>query len=301
MRACLLLFVLAILPCGSAFCADPSTWFPELTRLDLKDEGVRVWYPKANAKPVTTPPAYLKDYDDAGVFGAQPLLLDLGHGLPTLALACDSGPSNDPSCRLLRKFDDPASAIFESAGNDFVFLTTAEIYVFGGTDYTYDHRRLFRYDGKHFTEIAQPFRYVGIEGKTKAPLALTSVRSGDAQARRREENPRHIAAGHDPHDSSERRERRQRIRPESGLPRAHARRSGRLGTYSDATGRYDDRRWASLRRRLTASPVASRHAIAQRDGRLRQEIARATQPRRGRARRSPRTPSAVRRNTSRRL
>ncbi|HEV7489189.1 MAG TPA: hypothetical protein VGO25_00185 [Rhodanobacteraceae bacterium] len=180
MRACLLLVVLAILPCGSAFCADPSMWFPELTRLDLKDEGIRVWYPKANATPVTTRPAYLKDYDDAGVYGAQPLLLDLGHGLPTLALACDSGPSNDPSCRLLSKFDDPASAIFESAGNDFVFLTTAEIYVFGGTDYTYDHRRLFRFDGKHFAEIAQPFRYVGIEGKTKASLALTSMRSADA-------------------------------------------------------------------------------------------------------------------------
>ena len=179
MRGCFLLVVLAILPCGSAFSADPSTWFPELTRLDLKNEGVRVWYPKANAKPVTTPPAYLKEYDDAGVSGAQPLLLDLGHGLPVLALACDSGPSNDPSCRLLSKFEDPASAIFESAGNDFVFLPTAEIYVFGETDYTYYHRRLFRFDGKHFVEVAQPFRYVGIDGMTKAPLALTSARSTD--------------------------------------------------------------------------------------------------------------------------
>lgn len=180
MRACLLLVVLAILPCGNALGADPSTWFPDLTRLDLKDEGVRVWYPKANAKPVTTPPAYLKDYDEAGVSGAQPLLLELGHGLPTLALACDSGPSNDPSCRLLSKFEDPASVIFESAGNDFVFLPTAEIYVFGDTDYTYDHRRLFRFDGKHFAEVTQPFRYVGIEGKIKASLTLTAARNADA-------------------------------------------------------------------------------------------------------------------------
>ena len=180
MRACPLLVMLAILPCASAFGADPSTWFPELTRLDLKDEGVRVWYPKANAKPVTTPPAYLKEVEEAGVSVAEPLLLELGHGLPTLALACDSGPSDDPSCRLLSKFEDPASAIFESPGNDFVFLPTAEIYVFGDTDYTYDHRRLFRFDGKQFAEVAQPFRYVGIESKTKASLMLTAVRNADA-------------------------------------------------------------------------------------------------------------------------
>src|SRR5690348_417181 len=180
MRACLLFVVLAVGPCANALGADPSTWFPDLTRLDLKDEGVRVWYPKANAKAITTPPAYLKDYDEAGVSGAQPLLLELGHGLPTLALACDSGPSNDPSCRLLSKFEDPASAIFESAGNDFVFLPTAEIYVFGDTDYTYDHRRLFRFDGKHFAEVTQPFRYVGIEGKLKASLTLTATRNADA-------------------------------------------------------------------------------------------------------------------------
>lgn len=180
MRACVLSVLLA-LPCGNAFSADPSAWFPGLTRLELKNEGVRVWYPKANARPLATKPAYLKEYDKAGVSAAQPLLLDLGHGLPTLALACDSGPSNDPRCLLLPKFDDPASAIFESAGNDFVFLPTAEIYVFGETDYTYDHRRLFRFDGERFAEVAQPFRYVGIEGKTKAPLALTAMRAADAK------------------------------------------------------------------------------------------------------------------------
>lgn len=182
MRACILLAALAALPCGNGLCADPSTWFPQLTRLDLKNEGVRVWYLKANAKPVTAAPAYLKEYDEAGVSAAEPLLLELGHGLPTLALACDSGPSNDPRCLLLTKFDDPASAIFESAGNDFVFLPTAEIYVFGGTDYVYDHRRLFRFDGKRFAEVEQPYRYVGFEGKTKAPLALTAVRDADVPA-----------------------------------------------------------------------------------------------------------------------
>ncbi|HKE47123.1 MAG TPA: hypothetical protein VKB52_03595 [Rhodanobacteraceae bacterium] len=179
MRASLLALVL--LP-ALASAADPSAWYPDLARLDLKNERVRIWYPKAHAKPVTTPPAYLKDYEEAGVYATQPLVLELGHGLPPLALACDSGPSNDPSCRLLAKFDTPESAIFESPGNDFAFLPTGEIYVAGTTDYVYDHRRLFRYDGKRFVEAAQPFRYVGVEGRTTASLALTSAKGGDAKS-----------------------------------------------------------------------------------------------------------------------
>jgi hypothetical protein len=166
---------------ASAAGADPGALFPKLTRLELKHEGVRIWYPADKATPVKAAPAYLKDYEEAGVYASQPLLLDLGHGLPQLALACDSGPSADPSCRLLPKFEDPASAIFESAGSDFVFLPDAEIYVFGHSDNLYDHRRLFRFDGTRFVEAAQPFRYVGIEGKTKAALALTSEKGGDAK------------------------------------------------------------------------------------------------------------------------
>jgi hypothetical protein len=182
MRASVLFAVFATLQSVSGLCADPSTLFPGLTQLDLKNESVRVWYPKANAQVVKSPPAWLKEYDKAGVYAAEPLILDLGHGLPKLALACDSGPSNDPSCRLLTKFDDPASVIFESAGNDFVFLPTAEIYVFGDTDQLYDHRRLFRFTGKRFNEVAQPFRYVGIEGKTKGPIALTALRGMEAKS-----------------------------------------------------------------------------------------------------------------------
>jgi len=180
MRVSGLSFAFGILLCGRGFCADPSTLFPDLTKLDLKDEGVRVWYPKASAQPIAKAPAYLKEVEDAGVYIAEPLMLDLGHGVPKAALACDSGPSNDPSCRLLTKPDDPdapGSVIFESPGTDFVFTTSGEIYASGATDYTYDHRRLFRFDGKRFAEVAQAFRYVGIEGTTTAPLVLTSERA----------------------------------------------------------------------------------------------------------------------------
>ncbi|HEX5122226.1 MAG TPA: hypothetical protein VFV97_03185 [Rhodanobacteraceae bacterium] len=180
MRVTALSLAFAIVLSSHGFCADLSASFPELTKLELKDEGVRVWYPKDRAEPIARAPAYLKEVVDAGVYIAEPLLLDLGHGVPKAALACDSGPSNDPSCRLLTKPDDPdapGSVIFESPGTDFVFTASGEIYASGSTDYTYDHRRLFRFDGKRYAEVAQPFRYVGIDGTTTAPLALTAERA----------------------------------------------------------------------------------------------------------------------------
>lgn len=180
MRIACLMCALALVP-PAALAGDPASLFPKLAKIELKNEGVRVFYPADKAEPVETKPAYLKEYDEAGVYASQPIVLDLGHGLPKLAVACDSGPSADPSCRLLAKFDDPGSAIFESAGTDFVFTADAEIYVSGHSDGLYDHRRLFRYDGKRFAEVAQPFRYVGVEGKTTAPLALTAVKGGDTK------------------------------------------------------------------------------------------------------------------------
>jgi hypothetical protein len=177
MRAFALPVAAVFLCCSRAFCADYSDVFPELAKLELKHEGVHVWYPKDRAKEIATPPVWRKDYEEAGVYAAAPLVLELGHGLPPLALACDSGPSNDPSCRLLTNRDDPATALFESPGTDFAFLPNGEIYASGATDYTYDHRRVFRYDGKRFAEVAQPFRYVGIDGRTTAPLALTAERA----------------------------------------------------------------------------------------------------------------------------
>src|SRR5690349_7237666 len=160
MRVSLFPIAFCLLLCNRAFCADPSAWFPDLTKLDLKDEGARVWYPKDHAQPITKPPAYLKEVEDAGVYIAEPFVLDLGHSVPKAALACDSGPSADPSCRLLTRPDEPdapGSVIFDSPGTDFVFAASGEIYAFGASDYTYDHRRLYRFDGKRFAEVPQPF------------------------------------------------------------------------------------------------------------------------------------------------
>ena len=175
-----LLTVVAIAAAPKPPPRAPATLFPGLAHLELKQEGVRVWYPQAQATPVKAAAVYLKAYEEAGVYASQPLTLELGHGVPTATLTCDSGPSADPSCRLLADPDNPDSTLFESSGVDFVFLANAEIYVYGQSDTLYDHRRLFRFDGKRFVEARQAFRYVGIEGVTKSALALTADKGGDS-------------------------------------------------------------------------------------------------------------------------
>lgn len=169
---------------ASATAADTTAAkapFGDLAVLDLPQEGVRVRYPADKASKPAARAAYLQAYAEAGVYASQPLRLELGHGLPSTTLTCDSGPSDDPTCRLLLDAEEPRSAIFEAAGKEFVFRADGEIYVFGQSDSMYDHRRLFRYDGKRYAEVAQPFRYVGIEGRTSARLALTAQRGGDAR------------------------------------------------------------------------------------------------------------------------
>lgn len=153
--------------------------FPDLAVLDLKNEGVRIRYPAGKAARPAKAAAYLANYEEAGVYASQPLRLDIGHGLPAATLTCDSGPSNDPMCRLLTDAEDPSTTIFEAPGKEFTFLANGEIYVSGHTDSMYDHRRLFRHDGRRYVEAEQPFRHVGIEGKTTAPLVVTSRRGGD--------------------------------------------------------------------------------------------------------------------------
>lgn len=172
----------------AALCAGPAQAakvpretgpFPDLAVLDLRNEGVRIRYPAGKASRPARPAAYLANYEEAGVHASQPLRLDLGGGLPAATLTCDSGPSNDPMCRLLTDAEDPSTTIFEAPGKEFAFLANGDVHVSGHTDSTYDRRRLFRHDGRRYVEAEQPFRYVGIEGTTTAPLVLTSARGGD--------------------------------------------------------------------------------------------------------------------------
>jgi hypothetical protein len=158
--------------------------------LDVAVGLLRIYYPGAQATPITTVPAWVAKLDEAGVAARVPLALSLWPGLPKLTVDCDSGGSADPSCHLLRNADDPDSSVFDAPGTDFVFAANGDIYTYGHTDNMYDQRSLFRWDGKRFAEVKQAYAYVGLEGKAKVPLALTASRGGDAAHAQI-----HIAAG----------------------------------------------------------------------------------------------------------
>ncbi|MBL8296749.1 MAG: hypothetical protein JNN30_00240 [Rhodanobacteraceae bacterium] len=164
-----LLLALPVVACAAGK-ADLPAAFPQLARLELRNEGVTVLYP-ANRAEKTTPPPWLSEYEAAGVYASAPLLLRLGE-LPPLTLVCDSGPSADPSCRLLPDAANAETDVFAAPGTQFAFLPDARIYVAGHSNTFYDERKLYTWKNDRFTETAQPLRHVGVSGTLKQAVTL---------------------------------------------------------------------------------------------------------------------------------
>ena len=159
-----------------AAAATPPAGAP--ARLRLEHEGVEVIYPADRAQTLAAAPTWLQELQAAGVYASAPLRLDPGGGAGALVLACDSGPSADPSCYLLRDADRPELRVFEAPGTRFEFRGDGRILVSGHSDNLYDHRRLFTYDGRRFVETPQPLRYVGVEVRARAAIPLRAERGG---------------------------------------------------------------------------------------------------------------------------
>ncbi|WP_313917652.1 hypothetical protein [Tahibacter sp.] len=175
----LLVLAFAMLP-GMATAEELAGLFPALTRLNLTNEGVTVLYPRERSETATAP-AWLKEYEAAGIYASAPLTLRLGT-LPAMTLICDSGPSADPSCRLL---PDPAKAeqdVFQAAGTQFAFLPEARIVVAGHSNNFYDQRKVYVWKGGRFVEVPQPLRHVGIGGTLKQAVTLRRAPGAGAAA-----------------------------------------------------------------------------------------------------------------------
>jgi len=162
----------------TASAADLAAAFPQLAKLDLRNEGVTVLYPRDRADKAT-PPAWLSEYEAAGVYASAPLTLRLGD-LPPLTLICDSGPSADPSCRLLRDANDAEHDVFAAPGSQFAFLPDARIVVGGHSDTYYDVRKLYKWEKDRFAEVPQTLRHVGITGTLRAAVSLKRTPGGEA-------------------------------------------------------------------------------------------------------------------------
>ncbi len=176
----LLLALAVVLLPGMATAAELAGLFPGLTRLDLNNEGVTVLYPRERGETATAP-AWLKEYEAAGVYASAPLTLRLGE-LPAMTLVCDSGPSADPSCRLLRDPAKPEEAVFSATGTQFAFLPDARVVVAGHSNNFYDQRKVYVWKGSRFDEVPQPLRQVGIGGTLRQPVALRRAPGADAAA-----------------------------------------------------------------------------------------------------------------------
>lgn len=171
--------LLLILPAAGVAADKPdfAAAFPQLARKELRNEGVTLLYPSERAAAVS-PPAWLAEYEAAGVYASAPLTLQLGE-LPPLTLICDSGPSADPSCRLLPDAAKPEQDVFAAPGTQFAFLADARIVVGGHGNTFYDERKLYEWKNGKFAEVVQPLRHVGITGTTREAVTLRRTPGGD--------------------------------------------------------------------------------------------------------------------------
>ncbi|HSX62633.1 MAG TPA: hypothetical protein VLF18_20815, partial [Tahibacter sp.] len=175
MKFTLILSILLALPAATG-AAGLAAAFPQLAKLDLPDEGITVMYPRERAG-TPAAPAWIEEYKAAGVYASAPLTLRLGD-LPPLTLACDSGGSADPSCRLLRDPADASVDVFAAPGTQFVFLPDARIYVGGHANTFYDERKLYTWEKNRFVETPQALRHVGVTGALKQAIALQRTPGG---------------------------------------------------------------------------------------------------------------------------
>lgn len=157
--------------------ADLAAAFPQLARKELKNEGVTLLYPRERAEPATAP-AWLAEYEAAGVYASAPLVLRIG-ALPPLTLVCDSGPSADPSCRLLRDANDAEHDVFAAPGTQFAFLPDERIVVGGHSNTFYDVRRLYKWEKDRFVEVPQALRHVGVSGTLRETVSLQRTPGGE--------------------------------------------------------------------------------------------------------------------------
>ena len=82
----------------------------------------------------------------------------------TVTILFDSGPSDDPAFYLTSTSTGKTTSF---PGKNLYVPGGKNIYVSGWTNSYYDVRRKFTYDGTNFTEVKQPYQYVGLKTKIK--------------------------------------------------------------------------------------------------------------------------------------
>ncbi len=88
----------------------------------------------------------------------------------------DEGPSADPEFVFTRKGESEPGG--SATGLELWLPGTGAAYVSGHADTMFDTRRKLVAKGKQVVEVAQPYSFVGIEGKTKKDVVLYTKKDG---------------------------------------------------------------------------------------------------------------------------
>lgn len=81
------------------------------------------------------------------------------------------GPSFDPEFKIYEE-SDPKNAIFRIQAKKLYINGSSSVYSEGHTNNFYNHRKKYSFKNGQFTEVAQPFYYVGLNTESSAPLTI---------------------------------------------------------------------------------------------------------------------------------
>lgn len=168
---------------SSSFSAGPGTppgempAFPALTMLHAKNEDVALYYDPAKSEVLTAKHPDATNYEENGVYISRALRTQLlGKGKGYFVIDCDSGGSWDPGIAILQEKDGLLKPLLHIQGLRFALPGNGAIYVDGHNDTMFNIRKKYEWHDSTFSEVPQPFRYVGLDTTTQSDMEVFSSR-----------------------------------------------------------------------------------------------------------------------------
>lgn len=154
---------------------DEMALFPGLKQLQLKNEGVTLYYDPALSEIINGEHPEAKTHANEGIRVSRPLRTQLlGSREGYFTIDCDSGESWDPGCTILQEKNGKLEPVIHIPGLCFYFPGNGNIYVSGHNNTMFNTRKKYQWRNGTFVEVRQPFRLVGLETTTKAAIEIFS-------------------------------------------------------------------------------------------------------------------------------
>ena len=152
------------------------TSFPELTSLKLEEVGITIYYNPKSSEVLSDKPSQPTESNEEEPPVFHPLRSQLlGEKKGSFLIACDNGASDDPGCAILKEEGGNQKEVSKKIwGLIFIFPGDGSIYAEGHMNTMFNERKKYAWKNNAFSEVKQPYKYVGLDSTTKTAVTLVS-------------------------------------------------------------------------------------------------------------------------------